>query len=362
MPSQFSWSGVREHGLLGVFSAPADTTTTAGGRVVKVDAVVTPKVVTVPFGEPVPDKPGYVFSPFTEPRKMVDVRDFKSGEEVRCPYTFKPFLVPDAEAFLAENRASRSSAPVLGPKRTDVVSSDLSIVPSHREEDFTPTPPAPSAPTPAPKVNKNGAPSTPEPAHSEDPAKKTFSDLAQELPYGRRVPGRPGFVYSPYASQYQLVDVAGMAPGIEVKCPYTGKLFRIPEAQADESSAPKAPAPAPAEQPSAPKVEEKPKPPAADNGSPPPALPKANNDKPGGAAPDAAKPKEPAKNEQPKPAAAPQPKKDDSLPVAKWAQKEKGLVQSPFGQPGQLVDVTNKAPGSKMDCPFTGKAFLIPAE
>ncbi|MCB1243447.1 MAG: hypothetical protein KDN04_11995, partial [Verrucomicrobiae bacterium] len=49
-----------------------------------------------------------------------------------------------------------------------------------------------------------------------------------DLPYGTAVPGRPGFVNSPFAAKHQLVDVTGLPAGMEVKCPYSGKLFRIP--------------------------------------------------------------------------------------------------------------------------------------
>jgi len=56
-----------------------------------------------------------------------------------------------------------------------------------------------------------------------------------ELPFGVAIPGRPGFVNSPYAAKHQLVDVTGLPTGMEVKCPYTGKLFRVPP-QADGSA------------------------------------------------------------------------------------------------------------------------------
>jgi hypothetical protein len=49
-----------------------------------------------------------------------------------------------------------------------------------------------------------------------------------ELPQGIAIPGRPGFVNSPFAAKHQLVDVTGLPTGMEVKCPYTGKLFRVP--------------------------------------------------------------------------------------------------------------------------------------
>ena len=35
-------------------------------------------------------------------------------------------------------------------------------------------------------------------------------------------------VNSPYAARHQLVDVTGLPVGMEVKCPFTGKLFRVP--------------------------------------------------------------------------------------------------------------------------------------
>jgi len=51
---------------------------------------------------------------------------------------------------------------------------------------------------------------------------------AGDLPFGAAVPGRANMVYSPHAQKNQLVDVAGMGVGQIVKCPYTGKLFKVP--------------------------------------------------------------------------------------------------------------------------------------
>jgi hypothetical protein len=50
------------------------------------------------------------------------------------------------------------------------------------------------------------------------------------IPVGRRVPGKPNYVYSPFALSNQVVDVEGYAPGTKVKCPYTGKIFAVPAA------------------------------------------------------------------------------------------------------------------------------------
>jgi hypothetical protein len=46
-----------------------------------------------PTAKPVPDKPGYVFSP-SDPTKYVDVSGYPAGSKVKDPYSGKIFLVP----------------------------------------------------------------------------------------------------------------------------------------------------------------------------------------------------------------------------------------------------------------------------
>ena len=48
------------------------------------------------------------------------------------------------------------------------------------------------------------------------------------VPVGKRVPGKANYVYSPFASSNQVVDIEGHSPGTKVKCPYTGKVFAVP--------------------------------------------------------------------------------------------------------------------------------------
>ncbi len=47
-----------------------------------------------PYGVPVPNKPGFVTSPYAPHQGFVDVRGFPSGTEVKDPYTGKIFLTP----------------------------------------------------------------------------------------------------------------------------------------------------------------------------------------------------------------------------------------------------------------------------
>ena len=79
----------------------------------------------------------------------------------------------------------------------------------------------PNAPPPETEAN------APEPTTSPSapaPTKVTKGNY----PYGTPVPGKPGFVKSPYAPDQGLVDVRGFPPGTEVKDPFTNRIFLVP--------------------------------------------------------------------------------------------------------------------------------------
>jgi hypothetical protein len=59
------------------------------------------------------------------------------------------------------------------------------------------------------------------------PNRPTPANLAQ-YPHGIPVPGKPGFVKSPYAPSKGYVDVRRYRTGAGVKCPFTGKTFIVP--------------------------------------------------------------------------------------------------------------------------------------
>ncbi len=152
---------------------------------------------------PIPGHPGYAWSPFAGPNKPVDVRKFAPGSEALCPYTMKTFTVPARTAGL-------DSAPEARPPKREPVVEPLSLAKATESD---------------PLARRTENPSSLGPRTEP----KTISrDVAASLPSGTWVKGKPGFVFSPYARQFELVDVEGMNPGSVVKCPYTGKFFTIP--------------------------------------------------------------------------------------------------------------------------------------
>ncbi len=51
---------------------------------------------------------------------------------------------------------------------------------------------------------------------------------AADIPFATRIPGKPGFVKSPFDPGGQAIDVRDFQSGQKARCPYTGKIFRVP--------------------------------------------------------------------------------------------------------------------------------------
>jgi hypothetical protein len=81
------------------------------------------------------------------------------------------------------------------------------------------------------------SPSSEKPASSESPKPQATPApnpvpnppvSVGDIPYAKPVPGKPGFVFSPYDQYKGYIDVRGFPPGTEVKDPYSGKSFLVP--------------------------------------------------------------------------------------------------------------------------------------
>ncbi|SDU14829.1 hypothetical protein SAMN05444156_2248 [Verrucomicrobium sp. GAS474] len=81
-------------------SAPADSSSanykpwTPNSSAPAPTAAASASAAKYPAGIPVPNKKGYVRSPYAEHAGLVDVQGFPSGTQVKCPYTGKIFIVP----------------------------------------------------------------------------------------------------------------------------------------------------------------------------------------------------------------------------------------------------------------------------
>lgn len=289
LPPSQAWQQIRQDGLLPFIangmSAPRANSNLIASRplgpfVVPQRPKIQPIPATtipvgpssvMPSGIVVNGLNGYVRTPFTNPARLVDVRGMNPGSKVVCPYTQRPFMVPNAA--VASANPAPAPSPVIAqrqPKPSTRQQSSPAPAPSTRPtvKPQQPTPSIAAAPQPKPQVKPQPKPQsqpkttpapapaapkvaatpptkptppisqpkvTPTPAPEPKPQQPAPTVAAQpkpqapaKLPFGSPIPGRPGFVNSPYAEKHQLVDVTGLNIGTEVKCPYTGKLFRVP--------------------------------------------------------------------------------------------------------------------------------------
>ncbi len=133
-------------------------------------------------------------------RRPVPQPQHRSGSPLRSDYVVVPETAPTRQALPeqpawvaeAERRLRQPDRSTVRRPETPAVQSPTTM-PAPSEQADTVEPPTPDAP-----------------------------------PFAKPVPGKDGFVYSPFDGTDKLVDVRDMAPGTEVRDPYTGGIFRVP--------------------------------------------------------------------------------------------------------------------------------------
>jgi len=63
----------------------------------------------VPYGTSIPGRPGLVNSPYAGKHQIVDVSGLQAGQEVKCPYSGRLFLVPPGQ--VSSNKATAPGVP-----------------------------------------------------------------------------------------------------------------------------------------------------------------------------------------------------------------------------------------------------------
>lgn len=112
-----------------------------------------------------------------------------------------------------------SSDTVTTPGRT--------VTPSTTEQRRTTTTQPPRS-TIKPSPSPRSSPSTLTEKSKPSPSPSRTTSTQAQIPTAKPVPGKPGYVFSPFDPSGGYVDVTGYTPGQKVKDPYSGKIFLVP--------------------------------------------------------------------------------------------------------------------------------------
>ena len=82
--------------------------------------------------------------------------------------------------------------------------------------------------TSSPSQQEEALPSTAVTPRPSATPRSSSSNSAAQFPVAKPVPGKPGYVFSPYDPNGGYVDVTGYQSGSKVKDPYSQKIFLVP--------------------------------------------------------------------------------------------------------------------------------------
>jgi len=136
-------------------------------------------------------KENQVFSPYTKRNYIVDITGLKPGEKARCPYTGRIFVIPgEGENARPENQQNKNIVDEAIASISDKI--EFRVLKKKKDSQMS-------------EAAKNKKETVPVAAWSK----------------------RVGYVMSPFGGQ--LIDVRGKAVGSVLRCPFSGKLFKLPD-------------------------------------------------------------------------------------------------------------------------------------
>ena len=128
---------------------------------------------------------------------------------------------PPVETTTTTTTTTAASDAVTTPGRT------VATAPSNREKSRRQVTiqSQPSA-TATPRVSRNTTTEKSKPSPTAAP--RSVTSQPTQYPTAKPVPGKPGYVFSPFDPGGGYVDVNGYTSGSKVKDPYSGKIFLVP--------------------------------------------------------------------------------------------------------------------------------------
>ena len=110
---------------------------------------------------------------------------------------------------------------------TTTASSDTVTTPGRTVTPSTTTQNPPRT-TVQPGPSPRSSPATVTERSKPSPSPSRTTTTQTQLPTAKPVPGKPGYVFSPFDPSGGYVDVTGYTSGQKVKDPYSGKIFLVP--------------------------------------------------------------------------------------------------------------------------------------